>query len=1225
MPVQPSQLSIKQALENFDNGEFRASNLAILNALGYSSGRTVESSDTTPETFRGHIKSHATKELNEQKAKFTDWKQANILFQLTDKELNGQGTLLDNMDITPSLLKSYLFFAIELSGAHYSRTDLANIARQINRLFPMPVMIIFSYSDKLSFAIINRRRNKREEDRDVLGKVTLIYAVNYVRPHRGHIDILDSLSLSNLRKGGTINSFDQLHDAWEKIFNVELLNKRFYRELSNWYFWAREEVEFPDDIEKDLKTRNATSLIRLLARLIFCWFIKEKGLIPDNLFQEDNLRSVLNNLEPDKSTFYHAILQNLFFATLNQRMNTAEEIHRKFATDEGYPKNSNTYGVKNLYRYETLFNNPQDALALFQDIPFLNGGLFECLDKEDKTGKVQYLDGFSRNPKKRPKVPNELFFGDKQPVNLSNIYGDKNRRGESVRGLIHILRDYKFTIVENTPIEQEIALDPELLGQVFEGLLASYNPETKTTARKQTGSFYTPRPIVEYMVDESLKAYLIEATKTKIGEKNAKAGLEILFTYTEHEHAFNDDEVDILLEAIHSCKILDPACGSGAFPMGILQKLVYIIHKLDPDNAKWKNLQINKAGEIPDPSARDAAIEAINRDFEENEDDYGRKLYLIRNCLCGVDIQPIAIQISKLRFFISLICDQRRVSKDKPKNRGIRPLPNLETKFIAADTLTRLGKIAQLDLFANPKVEKLEKELESIIDKHFSANNRKDRLELQKRDQELRGVMVRELERTIANQETSQKLAEYDRYDPQTFANFFEPRWMFGQSVASGFDVVIGNPPYVQLQRDGGKLATDYRDCGYKTFVGAGDVYCLFYEQGTTLLKKNGYLCYITSNKWMQAGYGERLRAYFSADTNPMQLLDFAKFPVFENTTVDTNILLLKKSAPQEQLQATRFKEDFEPELGIASYVEKNSVKISGLTKDAWFIGNAAEIALKEKIEQMGMPLKEWDISIYRGIITGLNAAFIIDNETKEALIAEDPKSAEIIKPVLRGRDIKRYQTNWAKLWLIATLPSLRLNIDNYPAIKRHLLSYGREKLEQAGKTLPDGSKSRKKTPHAWFELQDTCAYHAEFEKEKIVWGNLSITPQFAFSKENVFISAPSNLITGKSIKYLAALLNSHFCYYKMRQIAYSRKQGYMEYQKIFVQQIPIPPITEENRYIALQLEELVEKILTITKNSDCSDKVARQIKEIEAQIDQFVYKLYRLTKGEIKIVEAMK
>ena len=281
------------------------------------------------------------------------------------------------------------------------------------------------------------------------------------------------------------------------------------------------------------------------------------------------------------STYYQAILQNLFFATLNQRMgkDAKGQPYRCFAKDEGFQKNRATYDVNNLYRYESLFREaPDAALAHFADIPFLNGGLFECLDRtEDGTGKKRYLDGFSRNPKKRPTVPNRLFFGGEQESDLSAAYGDTKRKKEKVSGLIRILNRYKFTIVENTPIDQEIALDPELLGKVFENLLASYNEETKTTARKQTGSFYTPRPIVDYMVDESLKAHLTRALVEKAGmkEPDARAGLDLLFAYTEKEHAFTAPEVAGLIAAIDALKILDPACGSGAFPMGVLHKLVY--------------------------------------------------------------------------------------------------------------------------------------------------------------------------------------------------------------------------------------------------------------------------------------------------------------------------------------------------------------------------------------------------------------------------------------------------------------------------------------------------------------------------------------------------------------------------------------------------------------------------------------------------------------------------
>ena len=332
-----------------------------------------------------------------------------------------------------------------------------------------------------------------------------------------------------------------------------------------------------------------------------------------------------------------------------------------------------------------------------------------------------------------PPVPNRLFFAEEQTADLSDAYGEPKRRNEKVRGLLRILHSYKFTIVENTPIDQEIALDPELLGKVFENLLASYNEETKTTARKQTGSFYTPRPIVEYMVDESLKAHLTGAlTKAGMSEEDAQAGLEILFAYTEREHPFHEREkVAALLDAIHTCKILDPACGSGAFPMGMLHKLVYIIHKLDPDNARWKQLQIDAAAKIPDASSRDAAITAIERDFADNEDDYGRKLYLIENCLYGVDIQPIAIQISKLRFFISLVCDQR-TNRSKKENHGIRPLPNLETKFVAADTLIGLPEMEQMALVPQ-RVYQIEAEIESLYHNHFGVQRREQKLALQRK------------------------------------------------------------------------------------------------------------------------------------------------------------------------------------------------------------------------------------------------------------------------------------------------------------------------------------------------------------------------------------------------------------------------------------------------------------------------------------------------------------
>lgn len=453
-------------------------------------------------------------------------------------------------------------------------------------------------------ALGNRRPNKLDQSKDVLGRVTLIRDIALAAPHRGHLDILVSLATTELEhpEKKPITDFDTLHAAWEQIFNVELLNKRFYQDLANWYFWALPQVEFPADLEPDSEKRRATGLIRLLTRLIFCWFLKEKELVPDKLFHPADLAKLLKGFDPESetsSTYYHAILQNLFFATLNQRMGKdgKGQPYRVFAKDEGFLKNKATHDINNLYRYESLFaDGPDAALALFADVPFLNGGLFECLDRTDEsTEKKRYLDGFSRNPKKRPHVPDRLFFDSGETADLTEAYGDKKRKAEKVTGLIHILNRYKFTIVENTPIDQEIALDPELLGKVFENLLASYNEETKTTARKQTGSFYTPRPIVDYMVDESLKAHLarVLVEKASMSEPDARAGLDLLFAYTEREHPFTAAEVAILIAAIDALKILDPACGSGAFPMGVLHKLVYILQKLDPGNERWKDTQLS--------------------------------------------------------------------------------------------------------------------------------------------------------------------------------------------------------------------------------------------------------------------------------------------------------------------------------------------------------------------------------------------------------------------------------------------------------------------------------------------------------------------------------------------------------------------------------------------------------------------------------------------------------
>ena len=895
--------AIQNALAVFNPEKLRASAIDLLATLGYSSDRFPGLPDNSPDTFVATIEELSGKEFNQEKALVDQWEAADILFQMQDSDIrqagSGQLELFDSSGIFDGkAMESYVFATIHLRNPQYTRTDLAQITRTVNRLFPMPVIILFVHGETVTMAIIERRLNKKDSNKDVLEKVTQIKDIRLRNPHRAHVEILNDLALPVLSEKHECRSFVQLHEAWRKTLDTNELNKKFYRELADWYFWALEHVDFPDDVEKDAATRKATSVIRLLTRLIFCWFLKEKGLIPENLFSERKLRKLLKSLDADDSSFYLAILQNLFFGTLNQRMNTGGKDYRRFAKDGSHLENRDEYGVKNLYRYQSLFAiAEEDALKLFEDIPFLNGGLFDCLDKENDKGKVLYVDGYTRNAKKRPTVPNFLFFSDYQTLDLSDAYGDKRRKKENVRGLIHLLESYKFTVTENTPIDEEIALDPELLGKVFENLLASYNPETGTTARKQTGSFYTPREIVNYMVDESLIAYLegqLKKNVPRLADMDDLAELlREVFAYTEKQHPFDDREVDALINAIDASKILDPACGSGAFPMGILHKLVFILGKLDPGNERWKQKQLDKLDSAP-------MREELERTFRDNDDDFGRKLYLIENCIYGVDIQPIAIQISKLRFFISLLCDQR-TNRNKAKNCGVRPLPNLETKFVAANTLIALDKGQENSgqgLLFDQRLPKLENELKAVRHKHFAAQRRRDKLDLQKKDCELRKQIANVLADGGMSSDAARQLAAWDPYDQNTSAPFFDPEWMYG--IADGFDVVIGNPPYISaidfIKTYGRELRADLT-ARYRVAAGAWDYFLLFFERGVSLLADEGKLVFITPNKYLSSPYAFNLRHFLLEETDLLEIADLSSLRVFEAAAVYPLITILCKSS----------------------------------------------------------------------------------------------------------------------------------------------------------------------------------------------------------------------------------------------------------------------------------------------------------------------------------------
>ena len=499
--------AIEDSLKGFSSLPLEQATLKLFDVLGYRSENRLVLRPNNAATFLETFVHQ--KPFNKEQALLDDWETVDFLFQLTDAEIQSGGQGRWNSAAKGKFdganIESYLFFAITLKKPRYTRTQLSAITRAVNRLFSMPVMLLFRHGDTITFSIIRRRIHKRDESKDVLEKVTLIKDIRFADPLRAHIEILNDLSLPVLYDEFYFHNFVGLHQAWEKRLDTYALNERFYREIADWYFWAS---QHPDVIyPRDVKTEDGRSIfiIRLLTRLIFCWFLQEKGLIPRDLFRRRMAERMLHDFSPKAGTYYQAFLQNLFFATLNQD-----------PEKRGFRLKSKTFpdpnrGVTNLYRYANLLKQPESLLEMFKSVPFVNGGLFDCLDEvyQNKEGTPNVrLDDFSEEKKNLLCIPNELFFGEERELDLSDVYGDKRRKKEKVSGLIEILNRYKFTVEENTPLEQEIALDPELLGKVFENLLASYNEDTRTTARKATGSYYTPREIVNYMVDETLIAYL---------------------------------------------------------------------------------------------------------------------------------------------------------------------------------------------------------------------------------------------------------------------------------------------------------------------------------------------------------------------------------------------------------------------------------------------------------------------------------------------------------------------------------------------------------------------------------------------------------------------------------------------------------------------------------------------------------------------------------------------
>ena len=612
-------------------------------------------------------------------------------------------------------------------------------------------------------------------------------------------------------------------------FSVEVVNKQFYSEVATSFTELVGGERDGKTYEKLLNLHGSVDHnkyaefgVRLIGRIVFCWFLREKRsennipLVPDDMLALETIR--------EKANYYHDALEPLFFELLNTS-------HKK---------------------RKACFNTDYYKL-----IPYLNGGLFS------------------------PHIDDRYKFDS---VNNCGLYGVVTIPNEWFIKFYNTLGQYNFTVDENTAYDIELSIDPEMLGRIFENLLAEINPETGENAKKSTGSFYTPRDIVDFMVDSSLCEYL----KTKTGIDGMK--LNALISYSKDDDnlaVFNEAEKKKLIDALYTVTVLDPACGSGAFPIGMLQKVVYVLQEIDPTANLWFDKATENVGIL--------LKKEFEKKFNAGSLNYIRKLSVIQNSIFGIDIQPIAVEISRLRCFLSLIIEEK--VDDTEENRGINPLPNLDFKFIIANSLITLDNTTQLSIFENQDHIKI---LKDIREEYFNADSeRRTELKL-----EFLQVQQDMLLNTIANYQKQasaryQQLSEWKPFENQA-TSWFDSEWMFG--IKDGFDIVIGNPPYLESRHSNfseslkDKLQEQLHIRYGKKFdliPRGSDLLIYFYELSLRVIKENGVNVFITQNSWLDTEYGSQFQKYLRQRTNVLSIID-SDFKSFETANINTVITIFQ-------------------------------------------------------------------------------------------------------------------------------------------------------------------------------------------------------------------------------------------------------------------------------------------------------------------------------------------
>ena len=932
-------------------------------------------------------------------------------------------------------------------------------------------------------------------------------------------------------------------------FSVEALSKRFFDDYKKQYtrfvdFLSETKTKTYNDFEslvtvyanqEDRKSQTEKNIRdyvkKLLGRIVFIQFLQKKGWMG----------------VPQDSTWGSgdtAFLKNLFkYSTEAQQENFLDEVLE--------PVFSNALDSDRRDNNDLFDTNVNFASGSIVKIPYLNGGLFE----RDSLDELQV-----RFPKE--------YFAD----------------------LFDLFDQYNFTIDENDPNDAVVGVDPEMLGLIFENLLED---------NKDKGAFYTPKKIVQFMCKESLIQYLKQSIKDFIEKESKRKNKDIAilndaklllaedgkvisdFVNTNESSKTIDIRTNAILinHLLSVVKICDPAIGSGAFPLGLLNEIFNCrraLHNIIDSNSVISNASLKKE--------------------------------ILQKNIYGVDIEKGAVDIARLRFWLSIIVDE-----ESPNS-----LPNLDFKIMQGNSLLESfdgvdlsdfektnirAKYLATDLFATDSG--LLSELNFIINKYFDTSDHyKKRSYLKDIGEHVKKILLSKL-KDSDNQEIYNKIINLKIENPFIFLwhIYFAPVFDDG-----GFDIVIGNPPYIQLQKATGvkvldkkgkqidqKLGDIYAEEKFESFERTGDIYCLFYEKGFSLLKEHGTLCYITSNKWMRAGYGESLRNYFATKTNPLKLLDLSGAKIFDNATVDVNILLSEKAENQGNTQACSLTEKTGVN-NLSLYLNQNQSECPFTTKDSWVILSKIEQSIKRKIESVGTPLKDWkDIKIYRGVLTGCNEAFIISTDKRNEILnncsSEDERTRtdEIIRPILRGRDIKRYGYEWHDLWLINTHNGIKgkvpkIEISKYPAIKNHLDQF------------KDKIWSRADQGDTPYNLRN-CAYMDLFFQPKICWKAVGRRLAFALVEEGIYLTAPASFISGDSNnEILLAYLCSAVANYYINQYSDSTGAG----------------------DLMLNIQSLVKLPIPQQQSQKLIDAIKRENDDL---IDQSIFEIYGFSKDEIDFI----